>query len=146
MWQTPVNAKRLDCARFTAAFAHQGDFILPKQARFESSAIQVETGWLLWSRHRRGGFFLLAAQLVFELGHAIVEALQNFPRFGRDGHAVLAMVARGGAAFDGIIKLLAAGAAGARALTGGGGCGHGKFNRHRVLPLFGNDAVGADGK
>jgi hypothetical protein len=53
-----------------------------------------------------------------------VEALQDFPRLGGNGHAVLAMVARGGAAFDGIFKFLAAGAAGARALAGGRGCGH----------------------
>lgn len=68
--------------------------------------------------------FLEAAELVFELGHAGAEAFQNFAGFGGDGHAVLAMVARGGAALDGIIKFLAAGAAGARALAGERGCGH----------------------
>ena len=95
---------------------------------------------------RRRRFFLLAAKLVFQLRHAVVEALQNFPRFGRHGHAVLAMVARGGAAFDGIIKFLAAGAACARALAGSAWCGHGLFNCNRFPPLFGNDAVRADGK
>jgi len=36
-------------------------------------------------------------------------------------------MARRGAALDGIIKLLAAGAAGARALAGGWGSAHGNF-------------------
>ena len=51
---------------------------------------------------------------------AAVKSLQSLPRLGRNGHAVLAVVARGGAALDGIIKFLAAGAAGAEALGGGG--------------------------
>src|ERR1035438_1323951 len=76
---------------------------------------------------RRGGFFPNAAQLVFELRHAVVEALQNFPRFRRHGHAVLAMMARGGAAFDGIFKFPAAGAAGALALAGSLGRVHGRM-------------------
>ena len=62
--------------------------------------------------------FLKATELVFQLGHAAAEAFQNLARLGGNGHAVLAMMARGGAAFDGIIKFLAAGAAGARALAG----------------------------
>ena len=71
-------------------------------------------------RNRHGGFFLKAAELVFQLRYAVVEAFQNFPRLGRNGHTVLAMVARGGAAFDGIIKFLAAGATGALARAGSG--------------------------
>ena len=55
------------------------------------------------------------------MGHAGAEAFQNFAGFGGDGHAVLAMMARGGAAFDGIFKFLATGAAGAGALAGGWG-------------------------
>ena len=62
--------------------------------------------------------------MIFQLRHAAAEALQDFSRFGGDGHAVFAMVARGGAALDGIIKFPAAGAAGAGALAGGRGCGH----------------------
>ncbi len=79
-------------------------------------------------RGRRSGFFLLATELVFQLRHAVVEALQNFPRLGGNGHAVVAMMARGGAALDRIFKFLAASPAGARALTGGGWGGHGKAN------------------
>lgn len=78
-------------------------------------------------RSSSGGLFLKATKLVFQLRHAVVEAFQNFPRLGGNGHAVFAMVARGGAAFDGIIKFLATGAAGARALAGGGWGEHGKL-------------------
>jgi hypothetical protein len=69
---------------------------------------------LAWS----GRLFLKPAKLVFQLGHATAEAFQNFPGFGRDGHAVFAVMARGGTAFDGIFKLFAAGAAGAGAVSG----------------------------
>ena len=61
------------------------------------------------------------------------QAAANFPKrrlcgrcCGRDGRTPQT-VARGGAAFDGIIKFLAAGAAGARALAGGRGSGHGNY-------------------
>ena len=64
----------------------------------------------------RHQLFLQAAELVFQSSDAAVEAFQYFPGFRRDGHAILAMMARGGAAFDGIIKFLAAGAASALAL------------------------------
>jgi hypothetical protein len=60
-----------------------------------------------------GGLFLKAAELVFELRHTIIETLQSFPRFRRNDDTILAMVARGSAAFDRIFKFLAAGAAGA---------------------------------
>jgi len=69
--------------------------------------------------------FLQTAELVFQLRHAAAEAFQNFPGFGGDGHTVLAVVARGGAALDGIFKLFAAGAAGAGTLAGRDGRGHG---------------------
>ena len=66
-----------------------------------------------------------AGQLAFEGGDAGVETFQDFPRvFGEDG-ALGAVMARGGAAFDGILKFLAARAAGARALAGGEWGGHG---------------------
>jgi len=58
------------------------------------------------------------AKLVFELGDAAVEAFQGLARLGGDSHAILAMMARGGATLGGIIKFLAAGAAGALALAG----------------------------
>src|SRR5450631_4213953 len=60
---------------------------------------------------RGGGFFLEVTELVFQLHYAVAEALQNFSCLGGNGHAVLAMMARGGAAFDGISKFLAARAA-----------------------------------
>jgi len=75
----------------------------------------------------RGGLFLKAAELVFQLRHAAAEAFQDFPGLGGNGHAVFAMMARGGAVVGGIFILLAAGAAGARALAGGGCRGHGKW-------------------
>jgi hypothetical protein len=53
------------------------------------------------------------AKQDFQLSYARVKTFQSFPRFGWNGHAVLTMVARGGAAFDGIFKLLAARTAGA---------------------------------
>lgn len=78
-----------------------------------------------WAKNRelnsvwRGVFFLQAAELIFQLSHAAAEAFQNLAGFGGDGHAVFAMMARGGGALGGIIKFLAAGAAGAQALAGG---------------------------
>ena len=64
------------------------------------------------------------------------QAAANFPKrrlcgrcCGRDGRTP-PRLARGGAALDGIIKFLAAGAAGARALAGGRGSGH-KFQTRR---------------
>src|ERR1035437_4618919 len=83
------------------------------------------------SRLRRGGLFLKAAELVFQLGHAAVEAFQNFSHFGGNGHAVVAMVARGGAAFDGIFKLFAASATGAETLAG-----RNFFHGGLALPFF----------
>jgi hypothetical protein len=87
---------------------------------------------------RWGRFFRQAAKLVFQLRHAAVEAFQGFARLGGDGRAILAMMARGGAAFDGIFKFLAAGATGALALAGGRGCGHSaRFltqSRHAAKP------------
>ena len=78
-----------------------------------------------------GGLIQQAAELVFHLGHPAVQALQDFARLGGNRHAILAMMPGGGAAFDGIIKLLAAGAAGALAWVGGFG-GHMSFNLGRL--------------
>ena len=50
---------------------------------------------------------------------------RKFVAAAGDGRT-LQRLARGGAAFDGIIKFLAAGAAGARALAGGNWVGHRK--------------------
>jgi hypothetical protein len=65
------------------------------------------------------GFFLEPAQLVFELGHTVVETLQDFAHVGRKNDTVRAMMSRGIAALDGIFELFAAGAAGAGTLAGG---------------------------
>ena len=61
------------------------------------------------------------AELKFQLIDAAVEALEGFPGFGRNDHAVFAMMARGGVTFDGVLEFFAAGATGAKALAGGGG-------------------------
>jgi hypothetical protein len=55
--------------------------------------------------------------LVFQAGHARAEAFKDLPHFGRDDRAILAMVAGGGAAFEGVLKLFAAGATGAGTFT-----------------------------
>ena len=78
-------------------------------------------------RGRRAGSFRQTAQLILQLGDAIVQALQNLSCRRRERHTVLAMVPRRVAAFEGIVKLFAAGAAGAQALAGSGWVGHGKF-------------------
>jgi hypothetical protein len=64
------------------------------------------------------------AKLVFQLGHAVVEALQNFSCGGGKFHAVCAMMARGGTALDGIFIFFAAGEAGALAQAGSEWGGH----------------------
>jgi hypothetical protein len=79
------------------------------------------------TRNWRSGLFLQVAELVFQLRDSGVQAFQNFPRLGGDGHAVFAMMARGGAAFDGVFKFLAAGAAGAGSLAGAEWGGHVKY-------------------
>jgi hypothetical protein len=67
----------------------------------------------------------LAFELPFKLGNAVAEALDNLPGLRRHRRAVFAMMARGVAALDRIVKFLAAGAAGALAVGGGGWGGHG---------------------
>ena len=75
-----------------------------------------------------GGFFLEPAQLVFKLGHAVVEAFQNFAHVGGKDDTVRAMMPRGIAALDGIFEFFPAGAAGAGALAGGDFFHGRKFN------------------
>lgn len=67
------------------------------------------------------------AYLAFEGGDAVLEAFQNQPCVGGEDGALGAVMARGGAAGDGILEFLAARAAGARALAGGQWCRHGRF-------------------
>jgi len=67
-----------------------------------------------------GGFFRRGAEGALQLGHAVVEPLQDFPGFNGHDHAIFAMMPRGGIALDGVFKFFAAGAAGAEALAGGG--------------------------
>jgi hypothetical protein len=59
------------------------------------------------------------AQLVFELRHAAIEALQDFAHVGGKYGAVRAMMTRSIAALDRILEFFAAGAARALALAGG---------------------------
>ena len=66
-------------------------------------------------------------ELAFELGEARVEPLESRAHFWFQIYAIRAVMARGGAAFDGILEFLAARAAGARALAGGRWGGHGRF-------------------
>jgi len=56
---------------------------------------------------------------MFQLRETRVEALDGFAGLGGNGDAVFAVMAGGGAAFDGILKFFAAGATGAEALAGG---------------------------
>jgi hypothetical protein len=58
-------------------------------------------------------------QLMLQLRHASVEALDDGPDAGGNDGTVRAMMAGGGVAFDGIIEFPATGAAGARTLGGG---------------------------
>jgi hypothetical protein len=68
-------------------------------------------------------------ELAFELGEARVEPLESRAHFWFQIYAIRAVMARGGAAFDGVIKLLPARTAGARALAGGGWGGHGYLGK-----------------
>lgn len=57
-------------------------------------------------------------------GDARGQPLGHDAQMGWNQHAILAMMPRGGAAFDGILKLFAAGAAGSGTLTGSNWSGH----------------------
>ena len=58
-------------------------------------------------------------QLPFEIGQARGKPLRDDAQMSRHLHTFLAMMARGGAAFDGILELFAAGATGAETFAGG---------------------------
>ena len=64
-------------------------------------------------------FFLEPAHLVFQLGHAEVEALHELAHLGRQDDTIRAVMPRGVAALDRIFKFFAAGATSTGTLTGG---------------------------
>ena len=70
-----------------------------------------------------------SGHLAFQIRDAVVQAFQDFPCVFGEDRALGAMMARAGAAFDGVIKFLAARAAGARALAGGEWGGHAVLRR-----------------
>ena len=76
-------------------------------------------------------------EIFVDGGDAVLEAFQNQPRVGGEDRALGAVMARGGAAFDGILEFLAARPAGARTLAGGEWGGHGKFKSYLVMRNFG---------
>ena len=67
----------------------------------------------------RWRFGLEPGELAFELGESRVEPLESGAHIRFQDRALRAVMARGGAAFDGVIKLLPARTASARALAGG---------------------------